>query len=1115
MGLKIVYGKAGSGKSEYCFSEIASLIKKEKKIYMITPEQFSFTAEKKLMKAIGNKAVINAEVITLSRMAYRVMQELGGNKKTKLTKCGKAMLIYSILSTNKNKLKFLNKSDENIDLTLTAITEFKKHGILPEHLIEEEQKIEDIYLKTKLNDMSLIYQDFENKLQEGYIEDNDLLNILSSKVEETDILTDAIIYLDEFSGFTKQEYEVLKKMVKLAKQVTITINTDTLEPSINPDTDIFYSNKNIVSKLQKTLKEDFKLEDTVHLSKQYRFKTEELKHIEKNIFSTKLQQCSLEPKNISLFLAKNQYAEIENVAKQITKLVRDEKIRYKDIAVITRNIDTYSSLVRSIFEEYKIPVFIDEKRDLNQNMIVQYILSIFEIFSSNFSREAVFNYLKIGFVSLEQDDIFKLENYCIKWGIKQNKWKNDFKFGINEKTKEEIEYLNSLRKKVIEPLYELKKKMKDAEAISKSIYQFMQENKIEEKIGDKISELQALGLIDLANEYIASYKIILDILDEIVLIFKNEKITIDKYRQILKIGLKNSELGKIPGTQDQVIVGDVERSRSHKVDTIFIIGLNDGSFPSINKAEGFFGDKDRELLRDDGIELANGTIDNLYEENFNIYKVFSTAERKLYLSYASSDFEGKSLRPSMLVSKIKKMFPKLKEESDIIQKNYEITNIEKTYQELLENISQLQENKEINNIWYSIFEYYKGKDNWYKKLAKDLQGIDYTNVPENIKPEIIEKLYGNTITTSVSKLEKFAGCPFSYYLQYGLRIQEKEELKVQSFDTGSFMHEMIDEFFKKVKEENINLAELVSDEEKIRDIVNKVLKEKLDMGKNYNFVATSKYKILVKRLNRIVVKALKFIIEGLVYSDFNIEGTEIEFGQKGKYKPIEITLENGKKLEIIGKIDRVDTANSEDGKYLRIIDYKSSARNIDLNEVYAGLQIQLLTYMDAVCKEEDLIPAGVLYFSLLEQIIKTDKKMSEDKVEEELRKQFKMKGLILADIKVIKLHDKNLESGTSKLIPATITKGGAISESKTSGVNKEEFKILQDYIYKTIKEISKEILKGNISIKPYYKKGKTPCKYCNYKSICGFNPKMCGNNYNYIDKKTKDDIILKMKQAQK
>lgn len=1113
MGLRIIYGKAGSGKSQYCFSEIANLIKKEKKIYIITPEQFSFTAEKKLMETIENQAVINAEVITLSRMAYRVMQETGGNTKTKLTKCGKSMLIYHILSSNKNKLKFLNKSDENIDLSLTAITEFKKHGVLPKDLIEEKEKTEDEYLKTKLNDMSIIYQNFEQKLQEGYIEDNDLLNILSSRIEETNILTDAIIYIDEFSGFTKQEYEVLKKMIKLAKQVTITINTDNLDSSINPNTDIFYSNKIMVSKIKNMLKEEnLKLEETIYLSEQYRFKTEELKHIEKNIFSTKLNQYKNEPKNISLFLAKNQYSEIENIAKEITKLVRDNKLRYKDISVITRNVDTYSSLVRSIFAEYQIPVFIDEKRDLNQNIIVQYVLSIFEIFSSNLSKESIFNYLKIGFSDIEQDDIFKLENYCIKWGIKQNKWKNDFVFGINEKTKEEIEYFNKLRKEIIEPLLELKKNMKDAESISKSIYKFMQENKIEEKISHKINELQDLGLIDLANEYIESYKIVLDILDEIVLIFKDEKITIDKYRQILKIGLKNSELGKIPGTQDQVIIGDIERSRSHKVDVIFIIGLNDGNFPSVNKDEGFFGDKDREILKEDGIELANGTIENLYEENFNIYKVFSTAEKRLYLSYASSDSEGKSLRPSMMISKIKKIFPKLKEESDVIQKNYEITNIEKTYQELLENISSLKENKEINKMWYDIFEYYKNQNNWYQKMEKDLQGIDYTNIPENIKPEVIERLYGNTITTSVSKLETFAKCPFSYYLQYGLKIKEKEQLKIQSFDTGSFMHELIDEFFKKIKEENINLAEIVNDEEKIQKLVNEVLNDELEMGKKYNFVATSKYKVLVRRLNRIVAKALKYIIEGLVYSDFSIEGTEVEFGQKGKYNPIIIPLENGKKVEIIGKIDRIDTATSDDGKYVRIIDYKSSAKNIDLNEVYAGIQIQLLTYADAVCKEEDLLPAGVLYFSLLEQMISTDKKISEEEIEEELRKKFKMKGLILADIKVIKIHDKNLETGTSKLIPATITKSGEISEGKTSGVNKEEFKILQDYIYRTIKEISKEILKGNINIKPYNKNGETPCEYCNYKAICGFNPRFCGNSYNYIEKKTKDDIILKMRQ---
>lgn len=1113
MGLRIIYGKSGSGKSEYCFSEIAKLIEKEKKIYIITPEQFSFTAEKKLMQAINTKAVINAEVITLSRMAYRVLQEVGGSKKTKLTKCGKSMLIYSILNENKSKLKFLSKSDDNIDLSMTAITEFKKHGILPEQLKNEIQKINDEYLKTKLSDMFLIYQSFEQKLQGEYIEDTDLLTILSNIIEETDIIKDSIIYIDEFAGFTYQEYEILKKFVKIAKQVTLTICTDSLEPSSSPDTDIFYSNKITVSKILNLVqKENLKLEKPIFLKEMPRFKTEELQHIEKNIYNNKSKIYSKQVENIKIFLAKNQYSEIERVAKEIIKLVRDKNLRYKDISVITKNIDTYSSLVRAIFAEYDIPVFIDEKRDLNQNIIVQYLLSIFEIFSNNFSKEAVFNYLKIGFSDIEEDDIFKLENYCTKWGIKQNKWKNDFCFGINDENKEEIEYLNILRKQIISPLLELKKKFGNVKETTKAIYEFLQEQNIEEKINNKIEKLQEIGKIDLSNEYISSYKIILDIFDEIVLIFGNEKLSIDKYRQILKTGLKNSELGKIPGTQDQVIVGDVDRSRTHKVNTIFIIGLNDGSFPSINKVEGFFGDKDREILKNDGIELANGTIENLYEENFNIYKAFTTAENNLYLSYASSETEGKSLRPSMMISKIKKIFPMLKEESDIINKNYEITNKVMTYQELLENISILKDNKEIENIWYVIYQYYKKQNEWKHILQKDLQGIEYTNIPENINKEIIEKLYGNTLNTSVSKLERFAQCPFSYYLQYGLRLKEKEELKIQSFDTGSFMHETIDEFFKKVKEENINLAELVTEQEKIQELVNNVIKEKLDIGKKYIFVATSKYKVLVKRLQRIVAKALKYIIEGLVYSEFNIEGTEIEFGINGKYKPIIIELDNGKKVEITGKIDRVDTATSDDGKYLRIIDYKSSAKNIDLNEVYAGIQIQLLTYMDAVCKEEDLLPAGVLYFSLLEQMIKADKKISNEQIEEELRKNFKMKGLILADIKVIKLHDKNLETGTSKLIPATITKSGDISEGKTNGVNKEEFEILQNYIYKTIKQISKEILNGNIAIKPYNKSGKKPCEYCSYKAICGFNPRLCENKYNYIEKKSKDDIIRKMRQ---
>ena len=920
MALRIIYGKPGSGKSSYCFSEIASLIEKEKKIYVITPEQFSFTAEQKLMEAINTRAVMNAEVVTLSRMAYRVLNEVGGSNKSSLSKCGKAMLIYSILSQHKSDLKFLGKTDENIDLSMRAITEFKKHKIDVATLKEEATNNEDAYLGTKLADMALIYEKFEEKISSNYIDETDLLDLLANNLANTNIVKDSIIYIDEFAGFTKQEYEVIKELVRQAKQVNITVCVDNLETDTNPDQDIYYSNKITIRKLLNLVEEnELKIEKPVNLERIYRFKTEELKHLSENIYNIKSTKNEKNVENIELFLAKNEYSEIENVAKKIKKVVREEKLRYKDIAIITKDIESYSSLVRAIFNQYDIPVFIDEKRDLNQNIIIQYILAILDVLNKNFANEAVFSYIKLGFCNIENDEIFKLENYCNKWGIKQNKWKKDFIYELdNENKKQEVERLNQLRKEIINPLLKLQeqiKKERTATGITKALYQFIIQENVEEKVLKKIQELEEINLLDLANEYKMSYQIIINILDEIINIFKDDKMTIDGYSKILKIGLKNSGLGKIPGTQDQVIFGDVERSRSHKVQAVFIIGLNDGVFPSVNKDEGFLNDADREKLKEHNIELAKGTIENLYEDNFNIYKAFTTAEKKLYLSYTSADSEGKTQRPSILLNKIKRIFPKLEEKSDVINKNYEIVNTTITYEELIENIAKLKSKEKIDDIWYEIYNYYKNQIEWNNKLQEDLEALKYTNIPKDISQENIDKLYGNTLNTSVSRLERYRSCPFSYYLEYGLNLKERETLRVQSFNTGSFMHETIDQFFEQVNEEGLNLAEL--EEEQIMKIVSKIIDENLNLSKNFVFTATAKYKVLVRRLKKIVSKALKYIIQTIIYSDFRIAGTEVEFSPKGEYKPIILELENGKKIEITGKIDRIDTANSEDRKILK------------------------------------------------------------------------------------------------------------------------------------------------------------------------------------------------------
>ena len=620
--------------------------------------------------------------------------------------------------------------------------------------------------------------------------------------------------------------------------------------------------------------------------------------------------------------------------------------------------------------------------------------------------------------------------------------------------------------------------------------------------------------VDIAAEYETSWKIVMQVLDEIVLVFGDENITFESYMQILKTGLGESKLGTIPMAQDEVTVGDVDRSRSHKIKAVFIIGLNDGMFPSINKAEGFLNDDDREKIKQNGVELAKGTIDRIYEDNFNIYKAFTTAEERIFLSYSSSDMEGKSLRPSVLVSRIKKIFEGLKETSDVIYRKSEISTKENTFKELLINLREFRDGNEIDTKWFDVYNLYNESEEWHEKLAYAVKALNYTNTAEKIKKENVEKMYGSTLKTSVSKLEQYSGCPFSYYLKYGLKLNDKETFNVEAVDTGSFMHDVIDNFFGIIEERNINLKEITDEE--LEKIVAEIVSEKLKLDRNYIFTTTSKYKVLSNRLQKVVTMSVKYIVQSLKQSEFEVFGHELEFGGDGQYKPITVITEDGKKVEITGKIDRVDIMKNPDGTYVRIIDYKSSVKNIDLNQVFYGLQLQLLTYLNETCKVEDFIPAGVLYFNLINPTIGTDKNLTDEEVEEKIRQEFKMKGLILADVNIIKKMDTNIENepkGISKIIPATIKKDGEISDRGTSAVTKEQFVYLQKYMEKIIKQISEEILQGNIEVKPYYNAStkKTPCEYCKYKSICRFDENTKNNEYKYISKLNKDAVLEMIK----
>lgn len=1087
MKLNIIYGRSGTGKSKYIYESIKNKLGSNK-IFLIVPEQCNLSAEKQLFEVIDKNSLIDAEILTLSRMAYRVLSEIGGEYNN-LSKAGKDMLIFDLLSKEKSNLNFLGKSEKNIDIVNRMFTEFKKHGISVNDL--KEANIEDSYTLLKLKDITLLYEKYEEKLSNNFIDENDSLSILADNLSKTDMFNDSIIYIDEFLGFTPQEYRVFEELCKKCKEIVVGVATDNLETNTSKEKDIFYFNKKYANKLIKIAKQNKYEIEEIKLEEIPRFKTEELKFLEENLYTGK-GKCDKEIKNIKMFLANNPYTEIEYVAQNIHNLVKNCGYRYNDIGIITEEIEKYSEDAKAVCNKYDIPLFIDEKKELNQNILIKFILAMLDIFAKNWSFDSIFNYLKIGLLPIKNEEIYSLENYCRKWGIKGNKFYNkEFEY---EQINDVQESLENLRKQIVSPLIKFKQEVssnRTVTQITKEIYKFIIDNKINETLDRKLKEYNN---VEVSDEYNTSYKLLVSILEDLCLVFKDEKITFEKYKDLLEVGLNSSELGKIPATQDQVVLGDTERTRSNKLRVVFVIGINDGNFPKANRVEGYLNDKDRSVLANVGIELAKNSIDSLYEEQFNIYRTLTTPEEKLFLSYSSSDKEGKSIRPSILIKKIKRAFPGLIEESDVVEKRYVKTNEKATFEEALQIYKDYLEGKEISEEWKELLRYFYRKDR--KRFKRAISGIYYSNVAQNISKENIEKLYGNVLRTSVSRLESYRRCPFSFHMTYGLKLKEKEELKIEAIDTGSFMHEVIDLFFKELDETGKSVKEI--QDEEILKIVNRIVEMLLGTSRYYIFSSSAKFRLLTRRLKKVVYQSICYIVYSLKYSDFKLLGHEIEFSNTGKFKTINLELENGKKVEIIGKIDRLDTAKLGENQYVRIVDYKSSYKDLDLNQVEAGLQIQLITYLDAICEQTDFEASGVLYMGLIDNVVKNAKNMSEEEIENKIRNNFKMKGLILADISVVKLMDNKLQTGTSDIIPVYISKDGTISEKKSSVISKENFDGLQKQVKEIIKEISKEILKGKIDIKPYNYNKKTGCDYCKYKTICMFNTNIKGNEYNYI-----------------
>ncbi|MGZ4159239.1 MAG: helicase-exonuclease AddAB subunit AddB, partial [Neobacillus sp.] len=997
-------------------------------------------------------------------------------------------------------------------------------------------------LKDKLHDLEIIYKQFEVEVFGKYIDSEDYFHLLSEKISSSTYLSGAEIYIDGFYSFTPQEYLVITELMKHCKAVTIAMTTDQLYLDSVPDElDLFRLSGESCYTLYQTAKaEGIEVEQSILLTEQQKWTNPSLRHLEGK-FDVRPAEPFHGQTTINICQAVNRRAEIEGIARELRHLVRTQGYRYRDIALLIRNGSSYHDLVEPVFNDYQIPFFIDQKRTMLNHPLIELIRSSLEVINSYWRYEPVFRVIKTELLYPLQENparirekMDKLENYCLQYGIQGSKWtgKNRWSYrrirGLElevstqtDAEKEMEQQLNELRLMVTAPLLRLSRRLKKADTGRKfceAIYLFLEELDIPSKLEKWKTAAEEQGNLIKMREHEQVWNAVIDLLDQYVEVLGDEPISLKSFAAILEAGFESLHFSLIPPALDQVLIGDLEKSRLLDIKVCFVIGVNEGVLPAKISDEGILADEDREQLLTAGIKVAPSSRTRMLDENFLAYKALSTPSDILFVSYPLANEEGKALIPSSYIKRLKELFPNAHERfyvtdpSELSEENQLsfVSNKTATISYLTAQLQLKQRNYPISDVWWDVYNYYLG-DHWKEKAQKVLSSLFYTNKAVKLSREVSDELYGESIQASVSRMELFNGCAFSHFAGHGLKLRERQIFRLEAPDIGELFHAALKQISDMVNEQNISWAGLTKKqcEELSREAVN-TLAPKLQ---NEILLSSERHHYIKRKLEQIITRASLVLSEHAKVSGFSPIGLEVGFGPKGKLQPLNFSLRNGKKMELAGRIDRVDQARDENNNvFLRVIDYKSSEKDVNLGEVYYGLALQMLTYLDIVMThskelvELEATPAGVLYFHVHNPMINSTKLLSMDEIEKEIMKKFKMNGLMVSDQNVIRLMDQSLESGDSQIISAGINKDGNLSKrSKVASIN--EFENLREYVRNLYQKTGNAIIEGDVDIAPYKLKNKTPCTFCSYKSVCQFDESIESNHYRILPRQTNEQVL--------
>lgn len=1141
MSLRFYFGPSGSGKSHRIYEEIMQRAAQEpgRNFLIIVPDQFTMQTQKDLVMRSDRGGILNIDVLSFGRLSHRILEEVGTKEMPVLDDTGKSLVLQKIAADLKEQLPAMGSllhKQGYIHEVKSAISEFMQYGISTQDmdkLITSAEKRGALAMK--LRDLKTLYRGFQDYIRDHFITTEETLDVLRRSLVKSKILQGSVVVFDGFTGFTPIQNRLIQELMRVCEETIVTVTIGAKEDPYQMDGEqkLFHLSKKTVADLVKLAAEAevTRGEDVFVKGGPNRFtEAPALCYLEQNLFRYQYEPYTEKQREIRMFEALSPREEVHQTALYIRKLIREEGLAYRDIAVVIGDLEGYASYVETEFGQLEIPCFLDRTRGIVLNPMIEYIKSALQLYIKDFSYDTVFHFLRSGMADISREEIDELENYVIRTGARGyrtysrlfTRSTEEMQQGSGqedaERAEETLERLNRIRQQFAETveILHMAPRAKAGEYVD-HLYDFLEQNQVQQKLLNYQQQFEQEGDLAKAREYAQIYRLVMDLLDQIYELLGEEEISLQEFADILEAGFGEITVGTIPQNVDRIVVGDMERTRLKQVKVLFFLGVNDGNIPKNASKGGIISDMDREFLIESGTEMAPSPRQQMYIQRLYLYLNMTKPSERLYLSYAKVNSDGKGIRPSYLIDTVRKLFPQLAVEYP--QNRSRIEQIEGRQEGARYLAEELREyadgtlREEERQDFYLMYRAYEADPEDRDRLT----AAAFRRYKENGLSRIVARaLYGRQLENSVSRLETYAACACRHFLQYGLSLQEREEFGFEVSDMGNVYHAVLENFAGKLAESGRTWCDF--DE----NFATQAIKEAVEgYAATYGetvLYSSARNEYAITRMSRILTRTVLTLQQHLKQGSFQPDDYELSFRFAEDLDSIHVDLSEEEKMHLQGRIDRIDVSEDAEHVYVKVIDYKSGNKKFDLAALYYGLQLQLVVYMNAAMElegrkhpDKEIVPAALLYYHIDDPTIETPVELTQEQINEEILAKLRMNGVVNSDPAVVERLDRFLQD-KSKVIPVEKKKDGSFS-ARSGVLSREEMQLVSSYVDTKIREIGREILDGKIAANPYEKGNEEACTYCAYKKVCGFDGSIPGYEKRQLEDLDKQTLMQRMQET--